>query len=374
MVVRLGENGVEKTSLHPEVPVACSSSTSVQSDMCMANSTVSKAAFKEQGETFYDRAEKASDVPIMTFNYASISDLSACANDTTVDIMGVCKLVGDLSIVVLSDKKELTRRDITLVDRSSTEVSLTLWGLTAETFDGVGNPIVAANGCCVSNFNGVTVSGGDIVINPDLDLAHELREWWDTEGSDMATVSITVQVTSSKKRKRSVNSYNYYVNKMNKFKQDQKECDPEVVLDMISVRATWKEFSKEKKAEIKREAENYYDLNVSSTAKDSESSSEKKNEKKKDRDRSYRRRMSDISKHEKEEKQTFIEDFEEVLNEKEQTLKKLKQLKENLEKEISDIETESNSIEKTMLDKYLKEESLKVKVKEAYSHHKQCKK
>ena len=31
------------------------------------------------------------------------------------------------------------------------------------------------------------------MINPDLDIAHELKGWWDNEGSQMSTSSITVQ-------------------------------------------------------------------------------------------------------------------------------------------------------------------------------------
>ena len=65
--------------------------------------------------------------------------------------------------------KELVKREIILVDRSETEVSLTLWGNTAINFSAVGNPIVAAKGVRVSDYNGVTLSGGDILINPDMD-------------------------------------------------------------------------------------------------------------------------------------------------------------------------------------------------------------
>jgi len=38
----------------------------------------------------------------------------------------------------------------------------------------------------------VTLSGGDIMVNPDMDQAHELKGWWDNEGHSMATQSLTV--------------------------------------------------------------------------------------------------------------------------------------------------------------------------------------
>ena len=74
--------------------------------------------------------------------------------------MGVCKTVGDVVNIVSKVGKDLTRNKITLMDRSASEVSLTL-----------GDPIVAAMGRHLSDFNGVTVSGGDIIANRDLDLA-----------------------------------------------------------------------------------------------------------------------------------------------------------------------------------------------------------
>ena len=110
-----------------------------------------------------------------------------------MDIMGVCKMAGQVANLVSRAGKELTKRDVTLVDKSATEVSLTLWGTSAEGFDGTGNPIVSVKGCRVSDFNGVSVSGGDILVNPDFDLARELKGWWDHEGSQASTTSITVQ-------------------------------------------------------------------------------------------------------------------------------------------------------------------------------------
>merc|ERR1719228_3197856 len=118
--------------------------------------------FKDNGTM--ELAEDAADVPTMTYNFASIADLSSCAKDTNVDIMGVCKFAGDVANLVSRAGKELVKREVTLVDRSATEVLLTLWGTAAETFSGVGNPIVASKGARVSDYNGVTLSGGDIMV------------------------------------------------------------------------------------------------------------------------------------------------------------------------------------------------------------------
>ena len=38
----------------------------------------------------------------------------------------------------------------------------------------------------------MSLSGGDILVNPDLPLAHELKGWWDAEGCRLEMSSITV--------------------------------------------------------------------------------------------------------------------------------------------------------------------------------------
>ena len=56
--------------------------------------------------------------------------------------------------------KECVKRDIVLVDKSKSDINLTLWGSLAETFDGGSNPVVAIKGAKVSDFNGVSLSAG----------------------------------------------------------------------------------------------------------------------------------------------------------------------------------------------------------------------
>ena len=38
----------------------------------------------------------------------------------------------------------------------------------------------------------MSLSGGDILVNPDLALAHELKGWWDADGCRQEMSSITV--------------------------------------------------------------------------------------------------------------------------------------------------------------------------------------
>jgi len=148
--------------------------------------------FKDNGTM--ELAEDAGEIPTVTYNFACIADLASLNKESApIDVIGVCKSVGDVTNLTTRDGRELVKREIQLVDKSSTEVALTLWGTTATNFQGSGFPIVAVKGAKVSDYNGVQLSGGDMLINPDLDLAHELKGWWDNEGSSAATTSLTVR-------------------------------------------------------------------------------------------------------------------------------------------------------------------------------------
>ncbi len=91
--------------------------------------------------------------------------------------------------------KELRKRDIVLVDQSLTEVNLTLWGTAAEKFEGANNPVVAIKGAKVSDYNGVSLGGlssSVIQIDPDIPQCHDLKGWYESEGSKAETNSLTV--------------------------------------------------------------------------------------------------------------------------------------------------------------------------------------
>ena len=96
-----------------------------------------------------------------------------------MDIIAVVKSAGDCATIVSSKtQKELKKRDLVIVDKSLTEVQLTLWGGMAENYSEAANPIVAIKGARVSDYNGVSLSSGFqsvIQFNPDLPQSHELK-------------------------------------------------------------------------------------------------------------------------------------------------------------------------------------------------------
>ena len=110
-------------------------------------------------------------------------------------MIGVAKSASDVTtIVTKTTNKELRKREVHLVDASSTEVTLTLWGKTAEDFDASAQPIVALKGVKLSDFGGRSLSttqGTVMQVNPDMSEAHKLRGWFDNDGCSAQTNNIS---------------------------------------------------------------------------------------------------------------------------------------------------------------------------------------
>ncbi|KAI0445335.1 replication factor-A protein [Xylaria telfairii] len=137
-------------------------------------------------ETTIEKAEDQASVPQVRFNFINISDLQSVEKDTTVDVVGVLKEVGDVSqIVAKSTGKPYDKRELTLVDDSQFSVRLTIWGKTATTFSAQPESVVAFKGVKVSDFGGRSLSllaSGTMALDPDIEEAHRLKGWYDSQG------------------------------------------------------------------------------------------------------------------------------------------------------------------------------------------------
>nr|CAD7429216.1 unnamed protein product [Timema monikensis] len=139
-----------------------------------------------------------SDVPTTQFNFIPINKIAENDPMSFVDVIGVCKNVGDVvTFTARTTNKELKKRDITLVDQSNTSVSLTLWGSQAEEFDETNQPVIAVKAGRINEFGGgrsVSMTQASIMlVNPDIPEAHRLKGWFDNHGVTQETVNISAR-------------------------------------------------------------------------------------------------------------------------------------------------------------------------------------
>lgn len=138
-----------------------------------------------------DRADSIqctdTDVPQVKYNFVELASLDSVEKDQTCDVLAVVKEVGDVSsITAKASGRSVSKRELTLVDRSSFSVRLTLWGKQAESWNIENEPVVAFKAVKVGDFGGRSLSmvgSSSMLTNPDIAEAHDLRGWYDNQGA-----------------------------------------------------------------------------------------------------------------------------------------------------------------------------------------------
>uniref|UniRef100_A0A3B4BQQ3 Replication protein A subunit n=1 Tax=Pygocentrus nattereri TaxID=42514 RepID=A0A3B4BQQ3_PYGNA len=146
------------------------------------------------GDSSIIPCDDSQDVPMVQCDFVFIADLEARDKDAIVDVIGVCKSVEDVTRITTKNSREVSKRNIQLMDMSGKTIQVTMWGKEAETFDGTGQPILAIKGARLSDFGGRSLStlySSTLMINPDMPEAYKLRGWYDKEGHALDGQSMT---------------------------------------------------------------------------------------------------------------------------------------------------------------------------------------
>lgn len=137
------------------------------------------------------KVDDVGDIQKNLYNFVeSIAHIESVEANKMIDVIAVVKSVGEPT--TLMSKKtgnELTKCDLTLVDDSGVEISMTLWGAdkansAPQQFGG--NPVVAFRRAKVSDYGGksLSLSGGAEIRPADCSNAvQRLEQWWNNGGS-----------------------------------------------------------------------------------------------------------------------------------------------------------------------------------------------
>lgn len=146
-------------------------------------------------ESVIQECTDVSQIPAIKYNFIQISEVGNLDAGASVDVIAVCKETSDLVNLTSKAGRDLTKREITLVDQSNTAITMTLWGEEAKNFDGLEQPVVLIKGAKIGEYGGGktlgTASGTSIKMNPDIPEGHKLRGWFDNNGlsSDVKQLS-----------------------------------------------------------------------------------------------------------------------------------------------------------------------------------------
>ncbi|XP_052210578.1 replication protein A 70 kDa DNA-binding subunit A-like [Diospyros lotus] len=149
--------------------------------------------------------EDDNSIPRQQFHFHPIIDIEGMENNSIVDVIGVVSFISPSTSIMRKNGTETQRRVLQLKDMSGRSVELTLWGqfCNAEGLEmqkmcdsGV-FPVVAVKSGRVSDFNGKavgTISSSQLIIEPDFPEAQRLKEWFQNEGRNTPSVSISREI------------------------------------------------------------------------------------------------------------------------------------------------------------------------------------
>nr|XP_043606805.1 replication protein A 70 kDa DNA-binding subunit A [Erigeron canadensis] len=166
--------------------------------------------FLEASSTIDLCPDEDASIPQQQFSFRPISEIETAENNSILDVIGVVIAVKPSVPILRKNGMETQRRTINLKDQSGRSVELTLWGefcnREGQTLQGMVDsgyfPVLAVKAAKVSDFSGKsigTVSSTQLFIDPDSFEAKNLRSWFDREGRDINSQSITRDFSSGPK-------------------------------------------------------------------------------------------------------------------------------------------------------------------------------
>ncbi|KAJ1431135.1 Zinc finger, CCHC-type [Sesbania bispinosa] len=146
-------------------------------------------------------------IPKQTFSFRPISEIENMENNSILDVIGVVSSISPTASIMRKNGTETQKRTLQLKDMSGRSVELTLWGnfcnaegQRLQTICDAGTfPVLAVKAARVNDFNGKsvgTIGSSQLFVEPDFAEADTLREWFDKEGKNVQTLSISRETSS----------------------------------------------------------------------------------------------------------------------------------------------------------------------------------
>ncbi|KAK9144163.1 hypothetical protein Sjap_004066 [Stephania japonica] len=146
--------------------------------------------------------EDDASIPRQQFHFRPISDIENMENGSIVDLIGVVSSISLTVSIMKKDGTETLKRALQLKDMSGRSVEITLWGNACNAegqqlqnmCDSGIFPVLAVKAGRINDFNGKsvgTLSTSQLFIDPDFLEARKLKEWFELEGKNVLSVSLS---------------------------------------------------------------------------------------------------------------------------------------------------------------------------------------
>ncbi|KAJ7560063.1 hypothetical protein O6H91_04G112300 [Diphasiastrum complanatum] len=158
--------------------------------------------FLESTSTVEPCFDEDGSIPQQQFDFRPISEIGNLDNNAMVDVIGVVVAVNPTSTIMRKNGIETQKRTLQLRDKSGKSVEMTMWGAFCSRegqelqalCDSGQFPVLVVKAGRISDFSGKsvgTISSTQLLINPDIQAAQRVRDWFDREGKTTASQSIS---------------------------------------------------------------------------------------------------------------------------------------------------------------------------------------
>ncbi|OAF69684.1 hypothetical protein A3Q56_02575 [Intoshia linei] len=145
---------------------------------------------------------ESDNVPKIPFNFIGYNLLIDCKQEY-VDVIGVIHKVDDIVIVNSKNGKNLSKRNVVIVDKSNLLITCTLWDEMAINLEYDDHPVIIIKSAKMGYYNGLqlTVSGNSqLFINFDIEEAHILKGWYNIEANSNDFQELTKDYIETEKK------------------------------------------------------------------------------------------------------------------------------------------------------------------------------
>eukprot|EP00697_Spironema_sp_BW2_P014084 gnl/Spiro4/4427_TR2199_c0_g1_i1.p1 gnl/Spiro4/4427_TR2199_c0_g1~~gnl/Spiro4/4427_TR2199_c0_g1_i1.p1 ORF type:complete len:677 (+),score=171.25 gnl/Spiro4/4427_TR2199_c0_g1_i1:305-2032(+) len=140
-------------------------------------------------------------IPKLKMNFTKLSDIASLEPGKVIDVIGVITEVGDVStFTATKTNKELTKRNVKLIDASNHIADLTLWGEQAIKFNSQYGEIMAIKAARVGDFGGGRNLGSSMNSFIDAPSTSEeaihLNMWWQANGAQVPANAVPLSAAT----------------------------------------------------------------------------------------------------------------------------------------------------------------------------------
>ncbi len=138
--------------------------------------------------------DEADDISKQKYDFAKVRDVAESSPNDTLDLLVIVESVEEMDEINSKKVGRMLKRRNMIVFDETAKIQVSLWSTLAENYDAaLVAQVIALKGARVSDFNGKSLSAGQIIVGPEVTQAAVLKKWWvDVQSGGTAPVLVNM--------------------------------------------------------------------------------------------------------------------------------------------------------------------------------------